>query len=60
MSLVADVSLCKLDGETRTLTIVANKKHEEGLKAFEGVAWFKHEFGYLKKGSKAQPRPTLS
>jgi hypothetical protein len=33
------------------------KKHEEGLKAFEGVAWFKDEFGYLKKGSKAQPWP---
>jgi hypothetical protein len=56
-SLVAEISSCKWDGETRTLTTVANEKHEEGLKTFEGAAWFKDEFMYLKKGSKPQPRP---
>jgi hypothetical protein len=56
-SLVAEISLCKWDDKTRTLTTVVDEKHEEGLKAFEGVAWFKDEIGYLKKGSKAQPGP---
>ena len=47
--MVVDVSSCKWDGETRTLTTVANEMHEEGLKAFEGAAWFKDKFRYLKK-----------
>jgi hypothetical protein len=37
-SLVAEISSCKWDGKTRTLTTAADEKHEEGLKAFEGAA----------------------
>jgi hypothetical protein len=58
-SLVVEISSCKWDCETRTLTTVANEKHEEGLKAFEGEAWFKDEFGFLKKGPKPEPHPSL-
>jgi hypothetical protein len=57
VSLVAEISSCKWDCKTRTLTTVADENHVEGLKAFEGAAWFKDEFGYLKKGSKPQPCP---
>jgi hypothetical protein len=56
-SLVAEISSCKWDGKTRTLTTVANEQHEEGLKAFEWAAWFKDEFGFLKKGPTPQPCP---
>jgi hypothetical protein len=49
-SLVAEISSCKWDGETRILTTVANEKHEKGNKTFEGVAWFKDEFGSSRKG----------
>jgi hypothetical protein len=59
VSLVAEISSCKWDGKTRTLTTVADEKHEKVLKAFEGVAWFKDEFGFLKKGPKPQPRLPL-
>ena len=55
-SLVAEVPLCKWDGATRTLTTPADEKHEKVIKAFEGAAWFKDEFGILKKGSKGPPR----
>ncbi len=54
-SLVAEVSSCKWDGKTRTLTTVADEKHEKGLKAFEGAAWFKDEYRFLKKEPKPQP-----
>jgi hypothetical protein len=36
--------------------MIADKKHERELRAFEGTAWFKDEFGFLKKGAKPQPR----
>ncbi len=55
-SLVSDVSSCKWDSKTRTITTVADIEHERELKAFEGAAWFKDEFGFLKKGNKTQPR----
>jgi hypothetical protein len=55
-SLVAEVSLCKWDGVTQTLTTPADEKHEKSIKAFEGAAWFKDEFGILKKGVKGTPR----
>jgi hypothetical protein len=55
-SLVSEVSSCKWDSKTRTITTVADVKHECELKAFEGEAWFKDEFCFLKKGKKTQPR----
>ncbi len=44
---------------THTLTTPnddKHKKHKKAIKAFEGAAWFKDEFGILKRGSKAPPR----
>ncbi len=35
--------------------MVADVKHECELKAFEGAAWFKNKFGFLKKENKTQP-----
>jgi hypothetical protein len=55
-SLVAEVSTCKWDRATRTLTTRADERHEKAIKAFEGAAWFKDEFGMLKKGSKDSSR----
>jgi hypothetical protein len=49
---VAEIPLCKWDSSTRSLTTPADEKHEKAIKAFEGVAWFKDEFGILKKGLK--------
>jgi hypothetical protein len=49
-SLVAEVATCKWDRVTRTLTTRADEKHEKAVKAFEGAAWFKDEFGMLKRG----------
>ncbi len=54
-SLVTEVSLCKWDRNTRTLITPANEKHKKKLKAFDGAAWFKDEFGFLKKGAESQP-----
>jgi len=51
-SLVAEVPLCKWDSSTRSLTTPSDEKHEKAIKAFEGAAWFKDEFGFLKKGPK--------
>jgi hypothetical protein len=52
-SLVAEVALCKWDSSTRTLsTPVPDEKHKKAIKAFEGTAWFKVEFGLLSKGKK--------
>ncbi len=56
-SLVRNVWCCKWDSKTRTLTTPEDEKHEKEIKAFEGAAWFKDEFGFLKKGAKSQPRP---
>jgi hypothetical protein len=55
-SLVAEMPLCKWDRPTHTLTTPANEKHEQVIKAFESAAWFKDEFGILKKGAKAPSR----
>jgi hypothetical protein len=49
-SLVAEITTCKWDRSTRTLTTRADKKLEKAVKAFEGAAWFKDEFGILKRG----------
>ncbi len=57
VSLVHTVPMCKWDSKTRTLTTPEDKKHEREIKAFEGAAWFKDEFGFLIKGAKSQPCP---
>jgi hypothetical protein len=51
-SLVAEASLCKWDSATRTLTTPVDEKHKKVIKAFEGAAWLKDEFGLLNKGQK--------
>ncbi len=48
-SLVAEISACKWEKTSRTLTTPADEKHEKKLKAFEGATWFKDEFGFLNK-----------
>jgi hypothetical protein len=48
-SLVRAVPMCKWDSKTRTLTTPEDEKHEREIKAFEGAAWFKDEFGFLKR-----------
>ncbi len=53
-SLVAEASLCKWDSATRTLTTPVDEKHKKVIKAFEGAAWFKDEFGLLNQGQKYQ------
>ncbi len=55
-SLVAEVPLCKRDSATRSLTTPADKRLEKAITAFEGAAWFKDKFGFLKKGSKPPAR----
>ncbi len=53
---MAEVPLCKWDSATCSLTTPANEKHEKAIKAFEAAAWFKDEFGILKKGPKTPSR----
>jgi hypothetical protein len=62
-SLVAEISSCKWDGKTRTLTTVADEKHEEGLKAFEGAVRSRMNLGTSRKGpnlSLVLPQRTFS
>jgi hypothetical protein len=53
---VAEVPLCKWDSATCSLTTPADERHKKAIKAFKGAAWFKDEFGFLKKGSKPPAR----
>ncbi len=56
-SLVNKIWSCKWDSKTRTLTTPADVKHEREVRAFKSAAWFKDEFGILKRGTKAHQRP---
>jgi hypothetical protein len=56
-SLVHAVPMCKWDSNTRMPATPEDEKHKKEIKAFEGAAWFKDEFGFLKKGAKSLPRP---
>ncbi len=38
------------------MTTPSDEKHEKAIKAFEGAAWFKDKFGFLKKGPKPPVR----
>jgi hypothetical protein len=50
-TMLADMHRCKWDAATRTLTTKDELDQVEKIKAFEGAAWFKDEFGLL--GQKA-------
>jgi hypothetical protein len=52
-SLVAQISQCKWDAGTRTLTTPEEERKSKAVKALESAAWFKDEFGLLKKGPKS-------
>jgi hypothetical protein len=54
-SLVADIPNCKWQSGVRTMMTLADERQEKAVKALESTAWFKDEFGLLKKGPKAQP-----
>jgi hypothetical protein len=51
-SLVAQISQCKWHAGTRTLTTPEEERKSKAVKALESAAWFKDEFGLLKKGPK--------
>jgi hypothetical protein len=51
-SMLAEVTKCTWDAESRTLTTEDEMNREEEAKTFEGASWFKDEFGLLAKGSK--------
>jgi hypothetical protein len=55
-SLVADILNCKWQSDVRVLEMLAEERQEKAKKALESAAWFKDEFGLLKKGPKSQPR----
>jgi hypothetical protein len=54
-SLVADILNCKWQSDVRTLTTLAEERQEKAEKDLKSTAWFKDEFGLLKKGPKTQP-----
>ncbi len=56
-SFVRAVPMCKWDSNTRTLTTPEDEIHKSEIRAFEVAAWFKDEFGILKKGAKSLPCP---
>ena len=42
---------CKWDKETRSLITADDRIQSKKVKAFEGAAWFKDEFGLLGKNA---------
>jgi hypothetical protein len=48
-SMLAEMHNCKWDATTRTLTTIEEEDRKKEIKAFEGAAWFKGEFGLLTK-----------
>ena len=55
-SLVTQISQCKWHSGTRTLTTPEEERKSKAVKALESAAWFKDEFGLLKKG----PKPMMA
>ena len=55
-SLVSQIPLCKWDSSSRSLTTPEEERKEKAVKPLESAAWFKDEFGLLKKG----PKPRIS
>ena len=51
-SLVSQIPLCKWDSSSRSLTTPEEERKEKAVKPLESAAWFKDEFGLLKKGPK--------
>ena len=55
-SLVAQITQCKWDSSLRTITTPEEERKSKAVKALESAAWFKDEFGLLKKG----PKPMIA
>ena len=51
-SLVAQIPQCKWHSGSRTLTTPEDERKSRAVKVLESAAWFKDEFGILKKGPK--------
>jgi hypothetical protein len=49
-TMLAEVTKCQWDTNSRTLTTEDKMNHEEETKAFERASWCKDEFGFLAKG----------
>ena len=54
-SLVAQISQCKWVSSTRTLTTPEEEIRDKAVKSLEMAAWFKDEFGFLKRGPQQMP-----
>ena len=50
-SMLAERHRCKWDTATNTLTTVKDSIESKKAKAFEGAAWFRDEFGLLRKNA---------
>jgi hypothetical protein len=57
-TMLADMSRCKRDANTRTLTTEDEQDQAEKTKASEGAAWFKDKFGLLGQKARNQKRYT--
>ena len=55
-SLVAQIPQCKWDSGLRTITTPEEERKSKAVMALESAAWFKDEFGLLKKG----PKPMIA
>ena len=51
-SLYAQIPLCKWNSGTRSLMTPEEERKDKAVKPLESAAWFKDEFGLLKKGPK--------
>jgi hypothetical protein len=58
VTMLADMSRCKWDTNTRTLTTEDEWDQAEKTKGFEGAAWFKDKFGLLGQKARNQKRYT--
>jgi hypothetical protein len=56
--MLAEMSRCKWDMTTRTLTTEDEQEQAEKTKVFESAAWFKDEFGLLGQRARNQKRYT--
>ncbi len=57
-TMLAEMSRCKWDENTRTLTTAEESAQVEKTKAFENAAWFKDEFGLLGQRARTQKQYT--
>ena len=57
-SMLAEMSRCRWDDKTRTLTTAEEQSRVEKTKAFRSAAWFKDEFSLLGQSARNQKQYT--